>query len=241
MRASKRRRNARPDADHSVFQVVSRPAVPTDIKIDIAHVVRTFEFCGADWGTCLARAALGNATLIECGLTPRLVAGGMLYRVGPHRRRDTIRFCLPDNRGGYLAPMDSASYLIGHVWNEIGGEIADFSAGDWQAETDRMYASETNLDDLKLGPVEWSLSPPEFIWQPTEPLKAGWRSSGEPALGQIWYGPWFSHAMPDFAAYDQVVDLAMPIIADLVDELRLRERVADHSAQTMSCEPPPRQ
>ena len=95
--------------------------------------------------------------------------------------------------------MDSTSYLIGHVWNEISGEIADFSAGDWQAETDRMYASETNLDDLKLGPVEWSLSPPEFIWQPTGSLKAGWRSSGEPALGQIWYGPWSSHVMPDFA------------------------------------------
>ena len=100
------------------LKVVSCPVVPNDIKFDIASVVRTFEFGGMDWGTCLARAAVGNTTLIECGLTPRLVAGGMLYRVGPHRRRDTIRFCLPDNRGGYLAPMDSASYLIGHVWNE---------------------------------------------------------------------------------------------------------------------------
>jgi hypothetical protein len=68
--------------------------------------------------------------------------------------------------------MGSISYLIGHVWNEIGGEIADFSASDWQAETDRMY---TNL----------------------------------------------------FGACDQVVDHALPIIADLVDELRLCERVAD--------------
>jgi hypothetical protein len=227
MRASKRRRNAPRDADHLVLQVVSRPAVPTDIKFDIASVVRTFDFSGADWGTCLARAALGNATLIECGLTPRLMAGGLLYRVGPHRRRDAIRFCLPDNRGGYLAPMDGASYMIGHVWNEVGGEIADFSAGDWQAETDRMYASGTNLDDLKLGPVEWSLSSPEFIWQPTGSLKAGWRSCGEPALGQIWYGPWSSHIMPNFSAYDQVVDHALPIIADRLDELRLRERVVD--------------
>ena len=67
MRASKRRRNALPDADQSVLQVVSRPAASTDIKIDIAHVVRLFEFCGTDWGTCLARAAVGNATLTECG------------------------------------------------------------------------------------------------------------------------------------------------------------------------------
>jgi hypothetical protein len=121
MRASKCRRNAPRDADHLVLQVVSRPAVPTDIKFDIASVVRTFDFSGADWGTCFARAALGNATLVECGLTPRLMAGGLLYRVGPHGRRDTIRFCLPDNRGGYLAPMDGASYMIGHVWNEVGG------------------------------------------------------------------------------------------------------------------------
>jgi hypothetical protein len=67
MRASKRMRNARPDEDHSVLQVVSRSVVPTDIKFDIARVVRTFDFSGADWGTCLARAALGNATLIKCG------------------------------------------------------------------------------------------------------------------------------------------------------------------------------
>jgi hypothetical protein len=203
------------------------PVIPTEIKIDIAHVVRTFEFGATDWGTCLARAALGNATLVACGLTPRLVAGGMLYTVGPHRRRDTIRFCLPNNRGGYL-PMNSTGYLIGHVWSEISGEIADFSAGDWPAETDRMYASGTNLYDLRLGPIEWHVSPPGFIWQSTESLKAGWRSYGEPALGRIWYGPWSSPAMPDFAAYDQVVDFAIPVIADLVYGLRLRERIADY-------------
>jgi hypothetical protein len=239
MRASKRSRNARTADLTSAVEPVSTayPVFPTGIKIDIAHVVRTFEFSGADWGTCLARAAVGNATLIECGLTPRLLAGGMLYRVGPRRRRDTIRFCLPDNRGGYLDPMDNTSYLIGHVWNEVSGEIADFSADDWQVETDRMYASETNLDDLKLGPVEWSLSPPEFIWQPIESLKAGWRPCGEPALGQIWYGPWFSHAMPDFRAFDQVIVNAAPIIADLVDAVRLRERVADYLHHGMSSSP----
>ena len=84
------------------------------------------------------------------------------------------------------------------------------------------------LDDLKLGPVEWSLSPPEFIWQPTGSLKAGWRSREEPAMGQIWYGPWASHVMPDFGELTIGCNPALPIIADLVDEFRLRERVADH-------------
>ena len=59
----------------------------------------------------------------------------MLYRCGPHRRRDTLRFCWPDNRGGYLHTGNDA-YLIGHVWVEVGDEIADFSVGDWQAEAD---------------------------------------------------------------------------------------------------------
>jgi hypothetical protein len=32
--------------------------MPTDLKIDIAHVVRTFRFTGMDAGTFLARAQL---------------------------------------------------------------------------------------------------------------------------------------------------------------------------------------
>ncbi len=42
---------------------------------------------------------------------------------------DTLRFCLPDNRGGYLNTGNDA-YLIGHVSVEVGDEIADFSVGD---------------------------------------------------------------------------------------------------------------
>jgi hypothetical protein len=103
--------------------------MPDDLKIDIAHVVRTFCLTGVDAGTFLARAAIGHAVLHACGLPARLVPGGMLYRCGPHRRRDTLRFCLPDNRGGYLHTGNDA-HLIGHVWVEVGDEIADFSVGD---------------------------------------------------------------------------------------------------------------
>ena len=49
--------------------------------------------------------------------------------VGRTGRRDTLRFCLPDNRGGYLHTGNDA-HLIGHVWVEVGDEIADFSVGD---------------------------------------------------------------------------------------------------------------
>jgi hypothetical protein len=143
MRASKRNRNRRGVVGPSDVPVKraaphSFPVMPDDLKIDIAHVVRTFCFTGVDAGTCLARAAIGHAVLHACGLPARLIPGGMLYRCGPHRRRDILRFCLSDNRGGYLHTGNDA-YLIGHVWVEVGDEIADFSVGDWQAEADLIY------------------------------------------------------------------------------------------------------
>jgi hypothetical protein len=45
----------------------------TNLKIDIAHVVRTFCFTGVDAGACLARAAIGHAVLHACGLPARLI------------------------------------------------------------------------------------------------------------------------------------------------------------------------
>lgn len=51
----------------------SFPVLPDDLKIDIAHVVRTFCFTGVDAGACLARAAIGHAVLHACGLPARLI------------------------------------------------------------------------------------------------------------------------------------------------------------------------
>ena len=61
MRASKRSRNRRGvslPSDVPVKRAApdSFPVMPDDLKIDIAHVVRTFCFTGVDAGTCLARA-----------------------------------------------------------------------------------------------------------------------------------------------------------------------------------------
>jgi hypothetical protein len=232
MRASKRSRNRRGvglPLDVPVKRAApdSFPVMPDDLKIDIARVVRTFCFTGVDAGTCLARAAIGHAVLHACGLPARLIPGGMLYRCGPHRRRDTLRFCLPDNRGGYLHTGNDA-YLIGHVWVEVGDEIADFSVGDWQAEADLIYENTVDPADRALGPIEWWVSPPQFIWQSAASLKTGWRAYGEPMIGQSWYGAWSPCRMPDFASFDLVVSDAAPLIALLVGELHLRERIADH-------------
>ena len=72
------------------------------------------------------------------------------------------------------------------------------------------------------------MPPPQFIWQSAASLKTGWRSYGEPMIGQSWYGAWSHCRMPDFASFDHVIGDASPLIALLVGELHLRERIADH-------------
>ena len=107
-------------------------------------------------------------------------------------------------------------------------EIADFSVGDWQAEADLIYENTVDPADRALGPIEWWVSPPQFIWQSAASLTAGWRSYGEPMIGQAWYGTWSHCRMPDFASFDHGVSDACPLMALLVGELHLRERVVMH-------------
>ena len=57
--------------------------------------------------------------------------------------------------------------------------------------------------------------------------ETAWRSYGEPMIGQS-VRRWSHCRMPDFASFDHVVGDASPLIALLVGELHLRERIADH-------------
>src|ERR1700733_3226769 len=108
--------------------------MPDDIKVSIALIARNFTFTAADsGGTCLARSVIGKAVLDLCGLPARIVSGGMLYRAGSHRVRDTLRFSMDTNQGGYIHGA-----LCGHVWNEADGDIIDFSAGDWVDEAENL-------------------------------------------------------------------------------------------------------
>ena len=59
-------------------------------------------------------------------------------------------------------------------------------------------------------------------------LKTGWRSYGEPMIGQSWYGAWSHCRMPDITSFDLIVSDSAPLIALLVGELHLRERVSVH-------------
>ena len=200
--------------------------ISPDLMEDIADCVRMFQVNGGEpGGNCVPRALIGQIVLRECGLNSRLVAGGMLYRVGKHRRRDTLRFCLPNNKGGYLG-----AHLIGHVWNEYADQLVDFSACDWKAEAEEIYATTSDPEDRALGPVEWVVSAPEFIWQSADTLKAAWRPCGEPTAGNLWYGGWIGRC-PDYTALADILANAMPHILMNIDLLRLRERVADASME----------
>jgi len=196
-------------------------ALPDDIKISIADIVRHFEFTVQDCGSCVARALIGDATFRTCGLSSRVVAGGMLYRAGHDPMRDTIRFCLMNQMGGYLHGK-----LVGHVWNEIDAEIADFSSGDWVNESTGCAIND--LGDTKYGLVEWHVdaTPPPFIWQSARSLKSEWKPHGVPKLGHIWYSGWVGNRLPDYTSHDGVIAKAMPHITAWIKELQLHERIA---------------
>jgi hypothetical protein len=153
------------------------------------------------------------------GIASRMVAGSLLFRVGYDVDRDTLRFAMPNNRGGYYRDM-----LIGHVWNEVGGEIADFSAGDWVAESDACAVND--MGNPAFGVIAWEVEPPPFIWQSASSLKNGWKSRGNPALGKIWYGGWQGTRQPDYASHQAVVTKSEPHIEIGIAELHLRERIA---------------
>jgi len=225
MRACQKSRNGHPNKPTKTLM----PVLPDDIKMSIAAIVRQFEFRVKDRelvGSCFWRAILADAVFKSCHLNSRLVAGGMLYRAGYDPMRDTLRFCLPKNNlGGYLN-----DHLVGHIWNEIDGEIADFSCGDWVAEA--ITQAQTDLFGHKLGFVEWESEaiPDEFLWQPARPLKSAWKTHGEPKLGRIWYTGWDRRRSPDFTRDDGVIEMATPSIENYIEELRIRERIADFRA-----------
>jgi hypothetical protein len=122
--------------------------------------------------------------------------------------------------------------MVGHVWVEVGHDLADFSAGDWRPEFERSHA---NIPADGLGPVNWLAEPPEFVWQSAAPLKAAWRRRGEPTIGQVWYGPWCSPKLPEFASHDSVVADAMPWIVARIETLHLRERIAAINVEDVAC------
>jgi len=209
MRASRRGRNA--------VRVPEQRLIPDDVKIDIAGIVRRFDFDLPGQGDCVWRARMGLLVLNECGIDAEIKAGAMLVRVGPHRKRDTVRYALHNNLGGYYD-----GWLVGHAWNQVGDELVDFSVADWNEDVDPVGPSD------RLGPPEWHINLPPFIWQPEKSLPR-WRSSGEPNLGHVWYGPWGDRNPPPTATVTgkpwEMLEPYLGVIKDMVSEFEIRKRL----------------
>jgi hypothetical protein len=166
------------------------------------------------------RAMVGNETLRRLGFEPKLTYGSMLYRAGPDQRRDTMSYCTRGN-SGYINNENYDGGMLGHLWIELGQDLIDFSTGDWQRESEILYL---NFPD-GLERVEWTATPPTYLWQRAAPLKAAWKSFGSPKLGDFWYGPWKCGAYPDMSGFDFALAVATGQIDHNIERLRLRERV----------------
>jgi hypothetical protein len=82
-------------------RLIPKPAIPYDLKEDIAKLVRS-----VDWrdfapagGLCFPRMATGLFVLSAMGLKTTPVLGGMVYRAGPDPERDALAFCGEGNCG----------------------------------------------------------------------------------------------------------------------------------------------
>jgi len=74
-------------------------------------------------------------------------------------------------------------HLWGHVWLELGGDLIDFSTGDWAIRSTMFWQMMGEIPPL------WEVQPPSYVWRPKATL-ARWKSRGFPHKGDIWYGPW---------------------------------------------------
>jgi hypothetical protein len=174
--------------------------IPTDIKVDIARCVRSVSWpsCGQD---CCGRAGLGAWTLYQLGLDSAITFGSLIYRAGLDPSRDVCAFGDASNTGRV-----SENYFLGHVWIEMGGEIIDFTSGDW----DTIKATDADFYPTGLGEVVWSAPPPEFIWANAALLKRDWKPIGAPDPGQCWYGPFEGEA----PTLDDTLAAILPLAQD---------------------------
>lgn len=156
--------------------------IPDDLRADIAASIRGIKFSvGGDdlclGGLCLYRAVIGFEFLRLLAIPARLALGGMVYRVGPDSQRDVVSYCGEGNVGR----LCEDGGFLGHCWLESGDEVVDFSVGDWRA---------TEPEDLGvLGPVQWTIEPPDFFWLPKASV-APIAGQMTPPLGRAYYTGW---------------------------------------------------
>jgi hypothetical protein len=116
------------------------------------------------------------------GILPRITLGGLVYRVGPDQRRDVVAFCGVGNGGAIVNGVFAAHYFL----TTDAGEIIDFSVGDWK---DDIHLNSAVLPEAeaRLGPIQWSIDPPDFHWDVASKFQRSANSGHTPELGRAWY------------------------------------------------------
>jgi hypothetical protein len=165
-----------------------RNPMPTKDRADIAHLVRALDVIVSGACLCVVRAVVGQQVPQARGVRSRIVCGSLMYRGGPSGDDDTLLFGGPDNHAMFFRDGD----VSGHFWLEVDDDLVDFSTGDWRAIWDAMGTHDG------LPPINWTVPPPTFLWQPLSEFAtpAGFRTRpyGEvsptpdaPPLGRAWY------------------------------------------------------
>jgi len=123
-----------------------------------------------------------NGVSLPNGIPATLTLGGMVYRAGPDPHRDVVAFCGPGNVGQFV----SGQGILGHYWIESGSDVIDFSVGDWRGDMTPDLSLEP---DDQLGPIQWAVDPPDFLWLARVDLGP---TPGQyaPELGKAYYTGW---------------------------------------------------
>jgi hypothetical protein len=204
--------------------------VPHDIRDDIAKAVRTVDFVSGG-GNCAMRMAVGLSVLKSLGFKVHVRVGGLVHRVGPHEEYDVRAMAGPGNFGQMVHGR-----FNGHMWLESDGDLIDFSAADWLRDHETIGTNLIHAGQGDLPPINWTAPPPpDYVWEPAEPLRARWRFNESPPFGEFWYCPWNKEygppQAPDMTAINDVVRMVTPSVVRAMVECDLPERVKAWRAQ----------
>jgi hypothetical protein len=203
----------------------NQPVLSNADREAIAAAVRTPVLVNGG-GNCLVRNYLGLMFLSELGVAAELIKGSMLFRAGPDPLRDVVAFCGAGNAGHGSASGE----FLGHVWLRVGDDLVDFTPGDWRREAELIEATGATGDNF--GAIQWRAEPEPYHWASYADTTASWRSTGEPKVGGVWYGPWGGGAGTlDIALAKQHSTLLLPSVRARYAELTAtREEVTPRAA-----------
>jgi hypothetical protein len=160
------------------------PTMLADFFKGIALQVGNLEFKLSEiGGYCVFRTLAAYQAIHACGVDVFFGFGSLVARIGPDEERDVVAFCGPHNAGCVL-PNGYAAF---HCWIKYQDWIFDPSLSEWKNLN--TPATELAAFGYMLPPPQWTIDLPRYWLKPAAELELPWQSTGTPALGQAWYGP----------------------------------------------------